>query len=84
MALKFYKYFIISIISKPSKSFVRQVIITSHILLKRWRDVGEGAALPVSPVQFSFAQSHQTLRPHGLQHARPPNRAEIEPLILHF
>ena len=53
MALKFYKYFIITIISKPSKSFVRRVIITTHILLKTWRDVGEGAALSNSPVQFS-------------------------------
>ena len=33
MALKFYKYFIITIISKSCKSFVRQVIITTHILL---------------------------------------------------
>lgn len=33
MALKFYKYFIIPIISRSSKSFIRQVIITTHILL---------------------------------------------------
>lgn len=33
MALTFYEYFIIPIISKSSKSFVRQVIITTHILL---------------------------------------------------
>ena len=46
MALKFYKYFIITLISKYPKSFFRQVIITTHILRIEMEGCGRGSSFP--------------------------------------
>lgn len=46
MTLKFYKYFIIPVISKSSKSFARRIIITSRILLIEEEGLWEIKQLP--------------------------------------